>query len=544
MPQTIALVDDDRNILTSLSMTLEQEGYTVRTYTDGESALQGLMAKPADLAVLDIKMPRMDGMELLQRLRARSAMPVIFLTAQVEESAEAHGLALGAVDYIHKPITPAIVLARVRNHLELKTARDLLYNQNAYLEQEVERRTRENELIQNITIHSLASLAETRDNETGNHILRTQHYVKLLAEELCDHPRFQDELTPKTIDLLIKSAPLHDIGKVGIPDAILLKPGKLDADEWRLMQQHVVIGEQLVEHIVNDLGLACDDAARIMLEVVAGHHERGDGSGYPRGLLGGLLHQRDAGGVVAHRLACGNRVGYAVAGHQHARAGAHGAIGIGAQLGALAAQAATVVVRVVQQVAQRQFGGGVAAFELDAALRVGVVEQQLVVALAAELLAAYAPLRGVAAMARAVGRGAVPQRAVAAGEVALAGHRVVVRLAEGLRGTALLRLAARRARHAAFALAVVQRADDDGAVDVVFQKLHQYFLADARQELAAHAAAGRALRHAHPAGGVAAVLPVVADAHAAQAVAVDFVHAVRAVAGLGADHDSALRAAS
>ncbi|MBS7809918.1 response regulator transcription factor [Roseococcus sp. SYP-B2431] len=114
MPQTIALVDDDRNILTSVSMTLEQEGYQVRTYTDGESALQGLMGKPADLAVLDIKMPRMDGMELLQRLRARSAMPVIFLTSKDEEVDELMGLRLGADDYITKPFSQRLLLERIR----------------------------------------------------------------------------------------------------------------------------------------------------------------------------------------------------------------------------------------------------------------------------------------------------------------------------------------------------------------------------------------------------------------------------------------------
>ena len=114
MPQTIALVDDDRNILTSVSMTLEQEGYQVRTYTDGESALQGLLAKPADLAVLDIKMPRMDGMELLQRLRQRSNMPVVFLTSKDEEVDELMGLRLGADDYITKPFSQRLLLERIR----------------------------------------------------------------------------------------------------------------------------------------------------------------------------------------------------------------------------------------------------------------------------------------------------------------------------------------------------------------------------------------------------------------------------------------------
>ena len=123
MPQTIALVDDDRNILTSVSMTLEQEGYAVRTYTDGESALQGLMSKPADLAVLDVKMPRMDGMELLQRLRARSAMPVIFLTSKDEEVDELLGLRMGADDYIRKPFSQRLLIERVRALLRREALR-------------------------------------------------------------------------------------------------------------------------------------------------------------------------------------------------------------------------------------------------------------------------------------------------------------------------------------------------------------------------------------------------------------------------------------
>ncbi|MFC0386510.1 DNA-binding response regulator [Roseomonas nepalensis] len=122
MPHTIALVDDDRNILTSVSMTLEQEGFTVRTYTDGESALQGLLARPVDLAVLDIKMPRMDGMELLQRLRQRSGMPVIFLTSKDDELDELMGLRLGADDYITKPFSQRLLLERIRTLLRRNEA--------------------------------------------------------------------------------------------------------------------------------------------------------------------------------------------------------------------------------------------------------------------------------------------------------------------------------------------------------------------------------------------------------------------------------------
>ncbi|WP_236212178.1 HD-GYP domain-containing protein [Metapseudomonas otitidis] len=285
---TLLVVDDTPENLSLLSALLSPH-YLVKVAINGQRALDILASDTrVDLILLDVVMPDMDGYQVMQALQdipQARGVPVIFLTAQVEESAEAHGLALGAVDYIHKPITPAIVLARVRNHLELKAARDLLYNQNAYLEQEVERRTRENELIQNITIHSLASLAETRDNETGNHILRTQYYVKLLAEELSDHPRFQDELTPKTIELLFKSAPLHDIGKVGVPDRILLKPGKLEPEEFAQMKNHPVLGKEAIVHAEEALGVEVE-FLRLAKEIACYHHEKWDGSGYPHGLAG------------------------------------------------------------------------------------------------------------------------------------------------------------------------------------------------------------------------------------------------------------------
>jgi putative two-component system response regulator len=285
---TLLVVDDTPENLSLLSALLSPH-YRVKVAINGQRALDILASDTrVDLILLDVVMPDMDGYQVMQALQdipQARGVPVIFLTAQVEESAEAHGLALGAVDYIHKPITPAIVLARVRNHLELKAARDLLYNQNAYLEQEVERRTRENELIQNITIHSLASLAETRDNETGNHILRTQYYVKLLAEELSDHPRFQDELTPKTIELLFKSAPLHDIGKVGVPDRILLKPGKLEPEEFAQMKNHPVLGKEAIVHAEEALGVEVE-FLRLAKEIACYHHEKWDGSGYPHGLAG------------------------------------------------------------------------------------------------------------------------------------------------------------------------------------------------------------------------------------------------------------------
>jgi response regulator RpfG family c-di-GMP phosphodiesterase len=177
----------------------------------------------------------MDGYEVCRRLKADAntqEIPVIFLTAKTQVEDESQGFEVGCVDYITKPISPPIVLARVRTHLALKAAADFLRDKNAYLAAEVARRTKQISVVQDVTIMAMASLAETRDNETGNHIRRTQHYVRLLALELRKQPKFAAVLDDATIELLFKSAPLHDIGKVGIPDAILLKPGKLTPDEF------------------------------------------------------------------------------------------------------------------------------------------------------------------------------------------------------------------------------------------------------------------------------------------------------------------------
>jgi putative two-component system response regulator len=189
------------------------------------------MSEPyPDLILLDVMMPVMDGYEVLERLRKNPAtvdIPVIFVTALTGVDDEERGLAQGAVDYIAKPIKPALVLARVLTQLEAKLIRDWLKDKNSILEAEVSRRMVENDLTQRVTIGALAHLAEMRDHSTGNHILRTQNYVCVLALHLRHHPRFSASLDARTIDLLTKSAPLHDIGKVGIPDSILLKPGPL-----------------------------------------------------------------------------------------------------------------------------------------------------------------------------------------------------------------------------------------------------------------------------------------------------------------------------
>jgi putative two-component system response regulator len=233
-------------------------------------------------------MPGMDGYEVCQRLKAdpqTADIPVIFLTAKVQVEDEEKGLKLGAVDYITKPISPPVVLARVETHLTLKNARQFLQDRNAYLEEEVRRRTREVVAIQDVIIVAMASLAETRDNETGNHIRRTQHYVRALAKRLQTHPRFTQFLTDEAIELLFKSAPLHDIGKVGIPDRILLKPAQFTPEEFEVMKTHTTLGRDAILVAEQHLDLP-HSFLRIAREIAYSHQEKWDGSGYPEGLSG------------------------------------------------------------------------------------------------------------------------------------------------------------------------------------------------------------------------------------------------------------------
>lgn len=283
---TILVVDDDTESLGVLGSLLRQN-YNVLAAPSGARALQIASAphKP-DLILLDVLMPEMDGYDVLSRLRDNADtqnIPVIFITGLDSTEDEERGLKLGAVDYIAKPYRPPIVLARVRTQLELKRARDWLANQNAYLEEEVARRMKDILLIQDITIKALAELAETRDPDTGNHIRRTQEYVRILAKRLQTHPRFSAFLTDKVIELLVKSAPLHDIGKVGIPDHILLKPSKLTDEEWAVMKTHSQLGATAIERAVSNADRRVDFLV-MAKQIVHFHHEKWDGTGYPAGL--------------------------------------------------------------------------------------------------------------------------------------------------------------------------------------------------------------------------------------------------------------------
>ena len=245
---TILVVDDTPDNLLVMSGLLKAI-YKVKVANSGERALKSVREDRPDLILLDIMMPGMSGYDVLRALRAdpsTRAIPVIFLTAMSTAEDEKTGLEMGAADYITKPISPPIVLARVKTQLENKAAADFLRDQNAYLEAEVGKRTREISAIQDVTILAMASMAETRDSETGNHIRRTQHYVRILAEKIKTHPRFGYFLSEQTIELLFKSAPLHDIGKVGIPDRILLKPGRFTPEEFEIMKTHTTLGRDAI----------------------------------------------------------------------------------------------------------------------------------------------------------------------------------------------------------------------------------------------------------------------------------------------------------
>lgn len=288
---TILIVDDVAENLHVLSELLRPQ-YRVLAATSGESALRVANSLPKpDLILLDVMMPGMDGYAVLARLRENPVthdIPVIFLTALADAGDEERGLQLGAGDYIAKPIKPIVVQARVRTQLEAKQARDWLEEKNAVLETEVAQRMAENDLTQQVSIRALAHLAELRDPETGNHILRTQGYVQRLAAGLQHHPRFADTLTESYIDLLARSAPLHDIGKVGIPDHILLKPGKLTEDEWTIMQTHAKLGSDSIEQAERDIEMPLAFLS-VAKEIAHRHHEKWDGSGYPDGLVGDAI---------------------------------------------------------------------------------------------------------------------------------------------------------------------------------------------------------------------------------------------------------------
>jgi putative two-component system response regulator len=267
MQATILVVDDAPTNITVL-MEILRGDYRILAATNGEQALNIARGDPPpDLILLDVMMPEMSGHEVCQRLKEDSStrkIPVIFVTAMNQVEDETRGFELGAVDYITKPVSPPIVKARVKTHLAL-------YDQNRELERMVRERTAELHHTRLEIIKRLGRAGEFRDNETGMHVIRVAHFCRLLGEAV--------RMNEEDLDLLFNAAPMHDIGKIGIRDNVLLKPGKLDEDEIKIMRRHVPFGGEIIgEH---------SDRLLSMAQLIAlTHHEKWDGTGYHRGLKG------------------------------------------------------------------------------------------------------------------------------------------------------------------------------------------------------------------------------------------------------------------
>jgi len=282
----ILIVDDSSTERVIISNMLK--GYDLYTATDGYEALEKISNNiDFDIIILDLNMPGMDGFEVLRKIKneyLNCSADVIILTNYEEIENEIKGLDLGAVDYIRKPLNVEATLKRVEVHLELSRAKKRIEHHNHTLEETVKRRTEELVISRDTTIRALVGLLEVRDLESSNHTKRTQWMMKALCEHLKSKSYCEDILTKDYINKLFKTAPLHDIGKVGIPDSILMKKEKLDKEEYEYMKKHVMYGVDALTHEVHKGYI--DPFIKAGLDIVGNHHEKFDGTGYPKGLKG------------------------------------------------------------------------------------------------------------------------------------------------------------------------------------------------------------------------------------------------------------------
>ncbi len=279
------VVDDTPANLKLLQEMLQAKGYRVLAFPGGKMALSAAAKSPPDLILLDITMPRMNGFEVCERLKADGALkeiPVLFISGLTETSDKVKAFSAGGVDYVTKPFQFEEVIARVETHLRLRRMQLELEKHNLHLEDLVREKVAEISDSQLATIVALAKLAESRDDDTGNHIERTRTFCRVLAEKLRDNPRYAGSIDETFVETICHAAPLHDVGKVGISDNILLKPGKLTPEEFEIMKTHTMIGANTLQtarskyprNVFLNTGIA----------IARSHHEKWDGSGYPDGL--------------------------------------------------------------------------------------------------------------------------------------------------------------------------------------------------------------------------------------------------------------------
>lgn len=271
---TILVVDDEERNVKLLEVLLQAEGYATVSALNGREALATAVSACPDLILLDIMMPDMDGFETVAQLKAdprTRQVPVIMVTALDDRDTKQRALLAGAEEFLSKPIVRADLTVRVRNLLRLKQYSDLLTHHNQLLETQVKERTAQLEEAYRDTVLTLVRAAERKDEETGHHVRRISHYCVVLADAMA--------LPEVGSDVIFHASPMHDIGKIGIPDHVLLKPGPLTPDEWATMQTHCALGARI-------LSSGTSRYTRMGAEIALGHHERWDGSGYPAGLRG------------------------------------------------------------------------------------------------------------------------------------------------------------------------------------------------------------------------------------------------------------------
>lgn len=284
---TVMIVDDMPANLMVLENMLRTKGCRVLAFPNGKMALAAAAKNPPDLILLDINMPGMDGFEVCRRLKADHALkdiPVLFISGLTETEDKVKAFSAGGVDYVTKPLQCEEVLARVDTHLRLRTFQAELQKHNLHLEHLVKEKSRELYDSQMAAILAVSKLAETRDDETGHRIERTRTFCKLVAEKLRDDPRYASGINDAYVENIYHAAPLHDIGKVGILDAILLKPGKLTPEEFEIMKTHTVIGAKTLQAARDKYPK--NAFLNMGIGLARAHHEKWDGTGYPDGLAG------------------------------------------------------------------------------------------------------------------------------------------------------------------------------------------------------------------------------------------------------------------
>lgn len=286
MKNVILVVDDDKTNL-ALAQKILGAQYRISASTSGQVALKYLESHRPDLILLDINMPEMDGFAVMECLRSNistETIPVIFLTADNLAETEIKCFQMGAMDFVAKPFVPDILLSRVSKTIELDQYRHNLETMvNDQAEKIIEDAQRLGR-IQDSVIIGMANLIESRDGSTGKHVKNTQNYVRMIANELLSRGLFAEELTPAYIENLCKAAPLHDVGKIKIPDAILQKPGKLTPEEFDAMKLHTTHSRKIIQTIIGDI--EDEHYVRLVEDIALYHHERWDGTGYPAGLTG------------------------------------------------------------------------------------------------------------------------------------------------------------------------------------------------------------------------------------------------------------------